>query len=154
MYSHHHVQHTLKYSHTAHSCRFYPYRQPLTHLHCSNYTIIPMPMKQPWRIWVLSYRNPAERINQIKQNTTKSCAYFTGYTASHGYNSDGTNYCSLGILRKKLTAFFFQIVLKIAGNNTHRPECWSRTLTGSEFAHHCAWIWPRRSNTYNVIFSP
>ena len=75
----------------------------------------------------LSLKNPTECINQIKQNTTKSCAYFTGYTASQGYNSDGTNYCSLGILRKKLTAFF-QIILKIAGNNTHCPECWSRTL--------------------------
>ena len=36
---------------------------------------------------------------------------------------------------------FFQIVLKIAENNTYCPECWSRNLTGSEFAHHSAYIW-------------
>ena len=42
--------------------------------------------------------------------------------------------------------------MKIAGNNTHCPECWSRTLTGSEFAHHSALIWQKHNNTCNVIF--
>ena len=90
----------------------------------------------------MTHRNPGERIDQIRQNTTKSCAYFTGYTASQGYNYDGTDYCSFEILHKKLTAFF-QIVPKIVGNNTYCPGCWSLTLTGSEFAHHCAYIWQK-----------
>ena len=53
---------------TARSCRFYPYRQPLTHLHCSIYTIIPMPMKQPWRIWVFK---PQKSSRTHKSNQTK-----------------------------------------------------------------------------------
>ena len=71
IYSHHHV-HTLKYLHTVRSCRFYPYRKPLTHLHCSIHTIIPMPMKQPWRLWVYkpqeSNRNAYIKSNKTQQN--------------------------------------------------------------------------------------
>ena len=69
-----------------------------------NAPIIPMPMKQPWRIWVFKPQKSSRTHKSNQTNTTKSCAYFTGNTASQGYNSDGTNYCSLGILRKELTA--------------------------------------------------
>ena len=77
IYSHHHVQHTLKYLHTARSCRFYPYRQPLTHLHCSIYTIIPMPMKQPWRIWVFKPQKSSitHKSNQTKHNKIMCVLY-------------------------------------------------------------------------------
>ena len=64
-------------------------------------------------------------------------------------------------------SFFCQIVPKIAGNHTYclalikfiyrsdsyQPlECWSRTLSGSEFAHHCVYIWLTRSNTRLKVF--
>ena len=80
IYSHHHVQHTLKYLHTARSCWFYPYRQPLAHLHCSIYTMISMPMKQPWRIWVFKPQKSSrmDKSNQTKYNKIM-CVFYGSY---------------------------------------------------------------------------
>ena len=70
IYSHHHLQHTLKYSHTARSWRFYLYRRPLTHLHCSICTNVPMPMRQLWMIWIYK-TNESSRSHKSNQNKTK-----------------------------------------------------------------------------------
>ena len=101
IYSHHHVQHTLKYLHTARCCRFYPYRQPLKHLHCSIYTIMPMPMRQPWRIWVHKPKesNRSHLSNQTK-HTKIMCVFYGLYCITGVKFFDGTDFCSLWILRK------------------------------------------------------
>ena len=103
------VRYLLTPSHAAHP-EIFTHGSLLSILPISsaiNAPIIPMPMKQPWRIWVFKPHKSSRthKSNQTKHN--KLCAHFTGNTASQGYNSDGTNYCSLGILRKELTAFFF-----------------------------------------------
>ena len=60
----------------------FPYPSGLHHWHCGNLTIAPVPAKQPWWIWInTSYefiRNDC--ITTTKQSTTKSWAYFLGYT--------------------------------------------------------------------------
>ena len=105
IYSHHHLQHTLKYLHSLFS--ILPISSAIfTHLHCSTYTIVPMPMKQPWMIWVYKAQESSRTHKSNQTKHKKSCTYFTGYTVSQGYNSHGTDHCSLGILHKKLTAFF------------------------------------------------
>ena len=68
IYSHHRVQHTLKYLHTPRSCQFYPYRRPLTHLHGYIYTIVLMAMMQSRKIWVYK---PQESSRMHKWNQTK-----------------------------------------------------------------------------------
>ena len=109
------VKWSPKYLHVARSCRFYPYRQPLTHVHCSICTIIPMPMKQPWRIWVYESQesNRTHTSNQTKHNKIMCVFYWL--------------YCIAGIIptAQIIVAYEFCawnwqlfIVLKIAGNNT------------------------------------
>ena len=65
----------------------FPYPSGLLHWHCGNLTIAPVPAKQPWWIWI---NTSCEFImndctTTTKQSTTKPCAYFLGYTVSHGY---------------------------------------------------------------------
>ena len=60
----------------------FPYPSGLLHWHCGNLTIVPVPAKQPWWIWI---NTPCEFImndciTTTKQSTTKPCAYFLGYT--------------------------------------------------------------------------
>ena len=140
IYSHHRVQHTLKYLHTPRSCQFYPYRRPLTHLHGYINTIVLMAMMQSWNIWVYK---PQESSRMHKWNQTKRNKFMCVF---YGL------YCITGIISTAQIIealefcirnghVFFQIVPKIAGNITYCPECWSWTLTASEFAHHCACIW-------------
>ena len=107
IYSHHRVQHTLKYLHTPRSCQFYPYRRPLTHLHGYIYTIVLMAMMQSWKIWVYK---PQESSRMHKWNQTKRnkfmCVFYGWVILHHGYNFDGTDHWSFGILHKKRTRFF------------------------------------------------
>ena len=60
----------------------FPYPSGLLHWHCGNLTIVPVPAKQPWWIWINTSREYI--INDCrtttKQSTTKPCAYFVGYT--------------------------------------------------------------------------
>ena len=60
----------------------YPYPSGFLHWYCSNLKIVPVPVKQPWWIWVnSSYEfNINDYITTTKQSTTKPCAYFVGYT--------------------------------------------------------------------------
>ena len=62
----------------------FPYPSGLLHWHCGKLTIAPVPAKQPWWIWIntscefIMY----DCITTTKQNTTKPCAYFLGYTVA------------------------------------------------------------------------
>ena len=62
----------------------FPYPPGLLHWHCGNLTIVPMPAKQPWWIWIdISCEFLMnDCITTIKQSTTKPCAYFLRYTVS------------------------------------------------------------------------
>ena len=59
-----------------------PYPSGLLHWHCGNLTIAPVPVKQPWWIWInISCEFLMnDCITTTKQSTTKPCAYFLGYT--------------------------------------------------------------------------
>ena len=60
----------------------FPYPSGLLHWHCGNLTISPVPAKQPWWIWINTSCEfiMNDCITTTKQNTTKPCAYFLGYT--------------------------------------------------------------------------
>ena len=60
----------------------FPYPSGLLHWHCGNLTIAPVPGKQPWWIWINTSCEfiMNDCITTTKQNTTKPCAYFLGYT--------------------------------------------------------------------------
>ena len=60
----------------------FPYPPGLLHWHCVNLTIVPVPAKQPWWIWINTSCEfiMNDCITTTKQSTTKPCAYFLGYT--------------------------------------------------------------------------
>ena len=62
----------------------FPYPSGLLHWHCGNLTIAPVPAKQPWCVWINTSCEfiMNDCITTTKQSTTKSCAYFLGYTVS------------------------------------------------------------------------
>ena len=63
----------------------FPYPSGLLHWHCGNLTIAPVPVKQPWWIWINTSCEfiMNDYITTTKQSTTKPCAYFLGYTVSN-----------------------------------------------------------------------
>ena len=72
----------------------FPYPSGVLHWHCGNLTIAPVPAKQPWWIWI---NTSCEFImndytTTTKQNTTKTCAYFLGYTVRGVAALDPLNY--------------------------------------------------------------
>ena len=62
----------------------FPYPSGLLHWHCGNLTIVPVPAKLPWWIWINTSCEFIMNncITTTKQSTTKPCAYFLGYTVS------------------------------------------------------------------------
>ena len=64
----------------------FPYPSGLLHWHCGNLTIVPVPAKQPWWIWLNTSCEfiMNDCITTTKQSTTKPCAYFLGYTVYWG----------------------------------------------------------------------
>ena len=62
----------------------FPYPSGLLHWHCCNLTIVPVPAKQPWWIWINTSCEfiMNDCITTTKQSTTKPCAYFLGYTVN------------------------------------------------------------------------
>ena len=60
----------------------FPFPSGLLHWHCGNLTIVPVPAKQPWWIWINTSCEfiMNDCITTTKQSTTKPCAYFFGYT--------------------------------------------------------------------------
>ena len=60
----------------------FPYLSGLLHRDCGNLTIVPVPAKQPWWIWINTSCEfiMNDCITTTKQSTTKPCAYFLGYT--------------------------------------------------------------------------
>ena len=74
----------------------FPNPSSLLHWHCGNLTIAPVPAKQPWWIWINSSCEfiMNDCIITTKQNTTKPCAYFLGYTVSIGrHTNTGIVWC-------------------------------------------------------------
>ena len=73
----------------------FPYPSGLLHWHCGNLTIVPVPAKQPWWIWINTSCESImnDCITTTKQSTTKPCAYFLGCTV-HGEKT------SFGLCRK------------------------------------------------------
>ena len=67
----------------------FPYPSGLLHWHCGNLTIVPVPAKQPWWIWINTSCEfiMNDCIITTKQSTTKPCAYFLGYTVSVSMSS-------------------------------------------------------------------
>ena len=73
----------------------FPYPSGLLHWHCGNLTIVPVPAKQPWWIWINTSCEfiMNDCITTTKQSTTKPCAYFLGYTVyvrHENINFDGS----------------------------------------------------------------
>ena len=68
----------------------FPYPSGLLHWHCGNLTIVPVPAKQPWWIWINTSCKfiMNDCITTTKQSTTKPCAYFLGYTVGHQYDTE------------------------------------------------------------------
>ena len=66
----------------------FPYPSGLLHSHCGNLTIVPVPAKQPWWIWINTSCEfiMNDCITTTKQSTTKPCAYFLGYTVYASVN--------------------------------------------------------------------
>ena len=60
----------------------FPYPSGFLHWHCGNLTLVPVPAKQPWWIWINTSCEfiMNDCITTTKQSTTKPCAYFLGYT--------------------------------------------------------------------------
>ena len=60
----------------------FPYPSGLLHWHCGNLTIVPVPAKQPWWIWINTSCEfiMNDCITTTKQSTTKPCVYFLEYT--------------------------------------------------------------------------
>ena len=62
----------------------FPYPSGLLNWHCGNLTIVPVPAKQSWWIWINTSCEYImnDCITTTKQSTIKPCAYFLGYTVS------------------------------------------------------------------------
>ena len=57
----------------------FPYPSGLLHWHCGNQTIVPMPAKQPWWIWINTSCEfiMNDYITTTKQSTTKPCVHIS-----------------------------------------------------------------------------
>ena len=75
----------------------FPYPSGLLHWHCGNLTIVPVPAKQPWWIWINTSCEfiMNDCITTTKQSTTKPCAYFLGCTVKR--------ICEIPVLRVVLS---------------------------------------------------
>ena len=67
----------------------FPYPSGLLHWHYGNLTIAPVPAKQPWWIWINTSCEfiMNDCVTLTKQNTTKPCAYFLGYTVWYTWSN-------------------------------------------------------------------
>ena len=85
----------------------FPYPSDLLHWHCGNLTIAPVPVKQPWWIWInTSFRIIMnDCITTTKQSTTKPCAYFLGYTVR------STKYGMKLLIYSRISLFWFFVAI-------------------------------------------
>ena len=85
----------------------FPYPSGLLHWHCGNLTIAPVPVKQPWRIWINTSCEFIlnDSITTTKQSTTKLCAYFLGYTV-----------CTVLIRSTKITILIQRVIIQVWSN--------------------------------------
>ena len=81
-----------------------PYPSGLLHWHCGNLTIVPVPAKQPWWIWINTSCEfiMNDCITTTKQSTTKPCAYFLGYTV---------HFMALTVIMKTLSPLALQYLV-------------------------------------------
>ena len=95
----------------------FPYPSGLLHWHCGNLTIAPVPAKQHWWIWINTSCEFIlnDCITTTKQSTTKSCAYFLGYTVYGACPHDRVN-----ISRHVYLGEWFIHIVVSSGNNS-RP---------------------------------
>ena len=128
----------------------FPYSSGLLHWHCGNLTIAPVPAKQPWWIWINS---SCEFIMNdcmtTKQSTTKTCAYFLGYTvvlcSDMWFQSGG--------IRWKIpywTHFFLNFALVLSP--FHQRPC-VNTSTHLCWTQHNFPVWPSCHNFHISCFS-
>ena len=61
----------------------YMYPSGILHWHWSNDTIVPMPTKQPWILWVIDHTNLLSPNDFTKKSNTRVCALYS--TQSMGY---------------------------------------------------------------------
>ena len=89
----------------------FPYPSGLLHWHCGNLTIVPVPAKQPWWIWIYTSCEfiMKDCITTTKQSTTQPCAYFLGYTVPSVscQNASGTLPPGYNIRNLFLCAYLF-----------------------------------------------
>ena len=78
----------------------FPYPSGLLHWYCGNLTIVPVPAKQPWWIWIDTSCEfiMNDFITTTKQSTTKPCAYFLGYTVLGRDWGTWIQYMNVGLL--------------------------------------------------------
>ena len=108
-----HLQHIPRNMHTVFALLYFvvvihwlifPYPSGLLHWHCGNLTIAPVPVKQPWWIWINTSCEfiMNDCITTTKQSTTKPCTYFLGYTVSvHKRGPDRLHYSKWSSLHTK-----------------------------------------------------
>ena len=62
---------------------WYPYPPGFLHWHWGNHMIAPVPVKEPWRLWVIHHVNLLRELNMttVEQSTTKLGAYSMGCIA-------------------------------------------------------------------------
>ena len=95
----------------------FPCPSGLLHWHCGNLTIVPVPAKQPWWIWINTSCEfiMNECITTTKQSTTKRCAFFWGYTvygitnAPADISAHTGTWTSTGLVLTKALAVFLSI---------------------------------------------
>ena len=87
----------------------FPYPSGLLHWHCGNLTIVPVPAKQSWWIWINTSCEfiMNDCITTTKQSTTKPCAYFLEYTVCDFVVPANAAQCNK-IRRKKALRRFYQ----------------------------------------------
>ena len=86
----------------------FPHPSGLLHWHCGNLKIAPVPAKQPWWIWINTSCEfiTNDCITTTKQSTTKSCAYFLGYTVIRlVWNVPPVHYLWLRLNQKSVNTF-------------------------------------------------
>ena len=104
----------------------FPYPSGLLHWHCGNLTIVPVPAKQPWWIWINTSCEfiMNDCITTTKQSTTKPCAYFLGYTVP---------FIQITVLTAPLPVSLLPLS---PGTKLHRLGSSFTTVTNKSISHH------------------
>ena len=77
-----HTLHLMNYAHGSCLGWFYPYTSGLFHWHWGNHMIAPVPVKQPWSIWVNTSHKSTKNNTKTKQSKTM-CIFHGIYSMLH-----------------------------------------------------------------------